>query len=65
MGSTASRSSQARSNCKLVGASVTGPQIARRMYVEPRMLVKDCTAKSMPEADHYLRIASRTPEENH
>ena len=63
MGSTASRSSQGRS--KLVGASVTGLQIARRMYVEPHMLVKDCTAKSMPEADHYLRIASRTPEENH
>ena len=51
--------------CKLVGASVTGPQIARRMYVEHNILVKDCAAKSMPEADRYLRIASRTPEENH
>ncbi|MCP5031572.1 MAG: aminotransferase class I/II-fold pyridoxal phosphate-dependent enzyme [Actinomycetia bacterium] len=51
--------------CKLVGGSATGPQIARRMYVEHNILVKDCAAKSMPEADRYLRIASRTPEENH
>ena len=50
--------------CKLVGRSVTGPEIARRMYVEHNILVKDCAAKSMPEADRYLRIASRTPAEN-
>ena len=50
--------------CKLVGAFVTGPQIARRMYVEHNILVKDCAGKSMPEANRYLRIASRTPEEN-
>ena len=28
------------------------------------ILVKDCAAKPMPDADRYLRIASRTPEEN-
>ncbi len=50
--------------CRLVGASVTAPQIARRMYVEHNILVKDCAGKSMPEADRYLRIASRTPAEN-
>ncbi|MCZ6890345.1 MAG: aminotransferase class I/II-fold pyridoxal phosphate-dependent enzyme [Gammaproteobacteria bacterium] len=50
--------------CKLVSPSVTGPQIARALYVEHNILVKDCAAKSMPEADRYLRIASRTPVEN-
>ena len=50
--------------CKLVGASVTGPEIARRMYVEHNILVKDCAGKSMPDADRYLRLASRTPDEN-
>ena len=50
--------------CKLVGSSVTGPEIARRLYVEHNILVKDCAAKSMPEADRFLRIASRTREEN-
>ncbi|MCZ6766399.1 MAG: aminotransferase class I/II-fold pyridoxal phosphate-dependent enzyme [bacterium] len=51
--------------CKLVGSAVTGPEIARGLYVEHNILVKDCAAKSMPEADRYLRIASRTSEENH
>jgi len=51
--------------CKLVGSSATGPEIARRLYVEHNILIKDCAAKSMPEADRYLRIASRTLDENH
>jgi threonine-phosphate decarboxylase len=50
--------------CKLINPSVNGPELARRMYVEHNILVKDCSAKSMDEADRYLRIASRTPEEN-
>ena len=50
--------------CKLASASLTGPEIARRLYVEHNILIKDCAGKSMPEADRYLRIASRTPEEN-
>jgi len=50
--------------CKLSDASVTGPEIARRLYVEHNILIKDCAAKSMPKANRYLRIASRTPAEN-
>lgn len=50
--------------CKLLEPSVTGPGLARRLYVEHNILVKDCAAKSMPEADRYLRIASRTQAEN-
>jgi len=50
--------------CKLVGGTVTAPEIARRLYVECNILVKDCAGKSMPEADRYLRIASRTAAEN-
>ena len=42
----------------------SGPEVARRLYVEHDILIKDCAAKSMPDADRYLRIASRTPEEN-
>ncbi len=51
--------------CKLTNPSTYGPEIARRLYVEHNILVKDCAAKSMPDADRYLRIASRTPAENH
>jgi len=51
--------------CKLTNPAANGPALARRMYVEHNILVKDCAAKSMPDADRYLRIASRTPAENH
>ncbi len=50
--------------CRLVEPGVTGPEVARRLYVEHNILIKDCAAKSMPEADRYLRIASRTSAEN-
>ena len=50
--------------CKLLDPSVTGPEIARRLYVEHNILVKDCAAKSMPAADRYMRVAARTPPEN-
>ncbi len=50
--------------CKLTDPSAYGPEVARRLYVEHNILVKDCAAKSMPDADRYLRIASRTPVEN-
>jgi threonine-phosphate decarboxylase len=38
--------------------------VARRLYVEHGILIKDCASKSMPEAERYLRIASRTTDEN-
>ena len=50
--------------CRLAETSASAPEIARRLYVEHNILVKDCAAKTMPDADRYLRIASRTPEEN-
>ena len=50
--------------CKLTNRAANGPELARRMYVDHNILVKDCAAKSMPDADRYLRIASRTPAEN-
>jgi histidinol-phosphate/aromatic aminotransferase/cobyric acid decarboxylase-like protein/CTP:phosphocholine cytidylyltransferase-like protein len=50
--------------CKLTNPAANGPELARRMYVEHNILVKDCAAKTMPDADRYLRIASRTPAEN-
>lgn len=50
--------------CKISNPDLSGAEIARRMYVEHNILVKDCTGKSMPDASRYLRIASRTPTEN-
>jgi histidinol-phosphate/aromatic aminotransferase/cobyric acid decarboxylase-like protein/NDP-sugar pyrophosphorylase family protein len=50
--------------CKLTTAGLTGPAVARRLYVEHGILIKDCASKSMLEAERYLRIASRTMDEN-
>jgi len=33
--------------------------------VEHNIFVKHCAGKHMPDADRYLRIASRTGAENH
>jgi histidinol-phosphate/aromatic aminotransferase/cobyric acid decarboxylase-like protein/CTP:molybdopterin cytidylyltransferase MocA len=43
---------------------VEGPAVARRLFVEHDLLVKDCSGKSMRDARSYLRIKSRTPAEN-
>ena len=50
--------------CKITAPDITGPILARRLYVEHGILIKDCASKTMPEADRYLRIASRTAAEN-
>ncbi|MBI3928680.1 MAG: aminotransferase class I/II-fold pyridoxal phosphate-dependent enzyme [Armatimonadetes bacterium] len=42
----------------------SAPEIARRLFVEDNILVKECSGKSMPEGHRYLRVASRTPREN-
>ncbi|MDQ2796923.1 MAG: aminotransferase class I/II-fold pyridoxal phosphate-dependent enzyme [Actinomycetota bacterium] len=50
--------------CRITAPGLTGPDVARRLYVEHGILIKDCATKTMPDADRYLRIASRTPAEN-
>jgi len=42
----------------------SAPQIARDLFIKHNILVKDCAGKSQPDADRYLRLASRTDEEN-
>ncbi len=49
---------------RLDESQASGPEIARRLYVDHNILIKDCAAKTMTDADRYLRIASRTPSEN-
>ncbi|MGH9087551.1 MAG: aminotransferase class I/II-fold pyridoxal phosphate-dependent enzyme [Acidimicrobiales bacterium] len=50
--------------CKITTPALTGPALARRLYVERGILIKDCASKTMPEADRYVRIASRTAADN-
>jgi len=49
---------------KLTNPLASALEVARHLYIEHNILIKECTSKSMPEATRYLRIASRTPDEN-
>ena len=50
--------------CRLPDHAPSGPQVARKLFVEHNIYIKHCDGKSMPESDRYVRIASRTPVEN-
>ena len=50
--------------CRLPDAAPSGPEVARALFLENNILIKHCAGKSMPDADRYLRIASRTVAEN-
>lgn len=50
--------------CRLPAWSETGPEVERRLFVEHHIYIKHCAGKAMPESDRYVRLASRTAEEN-
>ncbi|NTU72108.1 MAG: histidinol-phosphate aminotransferase family protein [Coriobacteriia bacterium] len=50
--------------CRLPDDGPTGPEIAHTLFVEDNIYLKHCAGKTMPEADRYVRIASRTHPEN-
>jgi threonine-phosphate decarboxylase len=50
--------------CRLPEESICAPDMARTFYENHRILIKDCAGKDLPDANRYLRIASRTKKEN-
>jgi threonine-phosphate decarboxylase len=50
--------------CRVPENGQSAPEIARMLFVKHNILIKDCAGKTQPEADRYLRIASRTEIEN-
>ncbi len=50
--------------CRLPDHAPSGPEVARRLFVEHNIYIKHCQGKTMPESDRYIRIASRTQTEN-
>jgi histidinol-phosphate/aromatic aminotransferase/cobyric acid decarboxylase-like protein/NDP-sugar pyrophosphorylase family protein len=50
--------------CRLRSGGPSSPEVAEQMFVEADIFVKHCAGKSMPDADRYLRVASRTASEN-
>ena len=51
--------------CRLPDDAMSGPEVTRRLFIEHNIYIKHCAGKPLPEADRYLRIASRTMPENH
>jgi len=50
--------------CRLPERAASAGEVARQLFLEYETLIKPCSGKAMPDADRYLRIATRTPEEN-
>lgn len=50
--------------CRLPNSALTGPEITKRLFIEHNIYIKDSVGKTQPDADRYIRIASRTLEEN-
>ena len=50
--------------CRLPDAALSGPEVTKRLFIEHNIYIKDSVGKTQPDADRYIRIASRTKEEN-
>lgn len=50
--------------CRLPDAALNGPEVVKRLFIEHNIYIKDSAGKTQPDADRYIRIASRTQEEN-
>ncbi len=50
--------------CRLPDQAPSAPEVVRNLFIEHNIYIKHCKGKSMPESDRYIRIASRTQDEN-
>lgn len=50
--------------CRLPEAALNGPEVVKRLFIEYNIYIKDSAGKTQPDADRYIRIASRTQAEN-
>jgi histidinol-phosphate/aromatic aminotransferase/cobyric acid decarboxylase-like protein len=50
--------------CRLPDYAQSAPEITKKLFIEHNMYIKDCSGKTQPDSDRYLRIASRTEAEN-
>jgi len=50
--------------CRLPDEALSGPEVTKRLFIEHNIYIKDSVGKTQPDAGRYIRIASRTQEEN-
>jgi len=50
--------------CRLPDTGPSAPELTKKLFIEHNMYIKHCQGKTLPDADRYIRIASRTETEN-
>ena len=50
--------------CRLPEGALSGPEVVKRLFIAHNIYIKDSVGKTQPDADRYIRVASRTPKEN-
>jgi histidinol-phosphate/aromatic aminotransferase/cobyric acid decarboxylase-like protein len=50
--------------CRLPDAALSGPEVTKRLFIDHNIYIKDSVGKTLPDAERYIRIASRTNAEN-
>ncbi len=50
--------------CRLPDTALSGPEVTKRLFIKYNIYIKHNAGKTQPDADRYIRIASRTKEEN-
>lgn len=50
--------------CRLPDSGPSAPVVTKRLFIEHNIYIKHCQGKTLPESDRYVRIASRTKQEN-
>jgi len=50
--------------CRLPDYVKSAPDITKKLFMKYNMYIKECTGKTQPDPDRYIRIASRTESEN-
>ena len=50
--------------CRLPDTALSGPEVTKLLFIKHNVYIKDSAGKTQPDADRYIRIASRTNEEN-
>ncbi|MBL4560315.1 MAG: histidinol-phosphate aminotransferase family protein [Labilibaculum sp.] len=50
--------------CRLPDDALSGPEVTKLLFIKHNIYIKDSAGKTQPDATRYIRIASRTKEEN-
>ena len=50
--------------CRLPDTGLNAPQLTQKLFIDHNMYIKHCQGKTLAHGDRFIRIASRTEQEN-